>query len=1184
MSKEFVHLHIHTSYSLLDGACKIKELMNATLKKGMHAAAITDHGVMYGVIDFYQQAEKAGVKPIIGCEVYEATGSRFDKKSDQQGTLQNYHLVLLAADNIGYKNLIKMVSAAHLEGFYYKPRVDEELLMKYSKGIIALSACLKGKVAETILKDGEEKAKGVIGRYVEIFGKDNFFLELQDHGIADQKKVNKAIIRLSKKLGVPLVATNDVHYLEKSHSEAHDVLLCIQTGTLLKDPNRMRYEPQKFYLKSPEEMYELFGEVPEALTNTVDIMHRCTVEFDFKHTYFPTFTPPAGYSQEEYLYKLCCEGLRKRYGIENPAAPKDNREKEIIDRMNFEISVIKKTGYIGYFLVVWDFVNFAKSRNIPVGPGRGSGAGSLVAYCLGITGIDPLRYGLFFERFLNPDRVSPPDFDIDFCQYRRGEVVEYVKEKYGRENVAQIITFGMLGAKTVIRDVGRVLEIKLSYCDKLAKLVPAVLKAEKSDGTEKKNNMELALELSPELAEEVKNNESAKLIMKYATVLEGLLRNSGVHAAGVVIGDRPLVEHLPLSRDKDGEVVTQFSKDHVEKLGLLKADFLGLKTLSVIDETIRLVKQVKGIDIDIDNIPLDDKLTFELLRKGNTVGVFQLESKGMRELAKNIALSSVEDLMDMIALYRPGPMQFIDDFILCKTGRKKIIYPHPKLEPILSKTYGFFIYQEQVQQAAQVLAGFTLSEGDILRRAMGKKKPEEMAKQKEKFVEGCRKISGLTKEKAEELFNVIEKFAEYGFNKAHSAGYAILAYQTAYLKAHFPQEFMSALISSEIGDYDHMPVLIGEANALGIKVLPPDINKSNVRFMPEDNAIRYGLAGIKNIGEGTATEIVNERVANGAYKNIIDFCQRNDGTLNKKVMETLIRCGAFDSFGEKRAQLFNVLDNIMKTASFKNKIKKEASSFLFSINEMEDNASFKNIFMDVPEWEQNELLNAEKELLGVYMSGHPLAQYTETLKRYALATTASLANLKDNTFTRIGGLIVKVDKKYVSYNGKEKRPMAILKIEDTESTIEGVVYCDAYQNFEKNIIVGEPVIACGQVRRNDETTNLIINEIYPLEQAPRHFAEKLSIHIPMSNITNELLENIKSVLLNYPGKTPVIICLRELNGTEIFIKTDSSYNVLACEELIKELQSIVGDESVYISVVQKPCLNYEVNNYRRISQ
>jgi DNA polymerase-3 subunit alpha len=1081
MSVDFVHLHTHTSYSLLDGACKVNELMKATLKAGMKAVAITDHGVMYGVVDFYKQALKAGVKPIIGCEVYEAIGSRFDRKSERQGTAPNHHLVLLASDNEGYKNLIKIVSAAHLEGFYYKPRVDEELLSKHSKGIIALSACLKGKVSETLLKEGESEASKVIGHYVDIFGKNNFFLELQDHGISEQKKVNEMLVRMSKKLSAPLVATNDVHYLEKSHSEAHEVLLCIQTGTVMSDPDRMKYASSEFYFKTPEEMQKLFIDFPEALQNTVEIAHRCTVELDFDHTFFPAFTPPEGYSQEEYLYKLCCEGLKRIYGIEVPEKPKTSREKELVDRIKFEIGVIKKTGYVGYFLVVWDFVNFAKNHNIPVGPGRGSGAGSLVAYCLGITGIDPLRYGLFFERFLNPDRVSPPDFDIDFCQFRRGEVVEYVKEKYGRENVAQIITFGMLGAKTVIRDVGRVLEVPLSYCDKLAKLVPG----------DPKITLEKALKESPELEEEVKHNENAKKIIKHAKVIEGLLRNAGVHAAGVVIGDRPLVEHLPLAKDKEGEIVTQFSKDYVESLGLLKADFLGLKTLSVIDETLKLIKQFKNIVIDIDNIPLDDKATFELLKKGNTIGVFQLESKGMRELAKNIALNSVEDLMDMIALYRPGPMQFIDDFIECKTGRRKIVYPHPKLEPILSKTYGFFVYQEQVQQAAQVLAGFTLSEGDILRRAMGKKKPEEMAKQKEKFIEGCHKVSALSKEKAEELFNVIAKFAEYGFNKSHSAGYAILAYQTAYLKTHFPQEFMAALISSEIGDYDHMPVLIGEAYSLGIKVLPPDINKSDVRFMPEGDAIRYGFAGIKNIGAGTAIELVKERKNNGEYKDVLDFCSRNENTLNKKIMETLVRCGAFDSSGEHRAQLFNSVDNIMKTASFKNKIRKEAQNFLFSIDEIEEKSSYKNIFIDAPEWEQSELLNAERELLGVYMSGHPLVQYTESLKRYALATTTSVLKLQDNSFTRLGGLIVKADKKYVaSNNGKEKRPMAILKIEDTESSIEGVVYCDAYQTFEKNIVVGEPIIACGQIRHNDDTARIIVNEIYPLELAPQYFAER----------------------------------------------------------------------------------------------
>ncbi len=731
---DFVHLHLHTSYSLLDGACRIDQLMDAVQAAGQPAVAITDHGVMYGVIEFYKEARSRGIKPLIGCEVYEAPNSRLDRKQDGASSA-NYHLVLLAADETGYHNLMRLVTMAHLEGFYYKPRIDREILAKYSKGLIGLSACLKGRVAEDVISGGVDLGLRTAGEYGEIFGKDNFYLELQDHGIPEQRQVNAGLQEIARRTGLPLAASNDVHYLKREHAEAHEVLLCIQTGAVLSDPNHMRYASPEFYLKTGADMARLFREVPEALSNTVDIAHRCNVELDFQSLHFPVFRPPDGLDQKTYLLQLCRDGLRRRYGVANPDQPRDDRERQIVERMDYEIGVIEKTGFLGYFLVVWDFVRFARESNIPVGPGRGSGAGSLVSYILGITGIDPLRYNLVFERFLNPERISPPDFDIDFCQFRRGEVIEYVKRKYGRDNVAQIITFGSLGAKTVIRDVGRVLQVPLPDCDRLAKLVPEELEM----------TLEKAEQTSLEFRKAAESDEHARRILPYARVLEGLYRNAGVHAAGVVISEQPLVDMLPLtlgkSKDKDEskEIVTQYSKDHVEALGMLKADFLGLKTLTVIEETLALVSKTAGTEVDINAIPMDDPDTYALLRRGDTEGVFQLESKGMRDLVRRISLDRIEDLIAMIALYRPGPMNMLDDYVDRKTGKVKIAYDDPLLEPILAETYGIMLYQEQVQQAAQKLAGYTLGQGDILRRAMGKKKPEEMEKQRQSFIEGCQK-------------------------------------------------------------------------------------------------------------------------------------------------------------------------------------------------------------------------------------------------------------------------------------------------------------------------------------------------------------------------------------------------------------------------------------------------------------
>lgn len=1159
MTTPFVHLHLHTSYSLLDGACRIEPLMEAIQKHGQTAVAMTDHGNMYGTVEFYKAARAKGIKPILGCEVYEAPGSRMDRKTDGPRTSAS-HLVLLAADETGYANLIRLVTAAHLEGYYYKPRIDREILARYSKGLIGLSACLKGRVAECLLRGDEAKAARTAGEYAEILGKDNFYLEIQDHGLPDQSIVNKGMIALANRLKLPLVATNDVHYLEKSHAAAHEVLLCIQTGTVMSDPKRMRYGSPEFYLKSGGTMAKLFAETPEALSNTVEIARRCNVELSLNQAlHYPAFTVPDGFDPKSYLIHLCHEGIRRRYGINDHAHPRDARERGIVERLDYEVKVIEKTGFIGYFLVVWDFVRFAREQKIPVGPGRGSAAGSLVSYAMGITSVDPLRYNLVFERFLNPERVSPPDFDIDFCQFRRGEVIEYVKRKYGRDNVAQIITFGSLGAKTVIRDVGRALQIPLPECDRLAKMIPEIPDLTLKD----------AMERNPELKKAAAADPNAKRILDYGYVLEGLLRNAGVHAAGVVIGKRPLVELVPLSRDKDSEIITQFSKDHVEALGLLKADFLGLKTLTVIDETVKLVLETKGVTVDIEQLPMDDPQTYELLQRGDTIGVFQLESGGMRDLVRRIGLDKIEDLIAMIALYRPGPMNMLEKYVECKADPSKIVYDDPQLKPILAETYGIMLYQEQVQQAAHQLAGYSMGQGDILRRAMSKKKTEEMEKQRATFVAGCHKTCKMPARKAEKIFDNIAKFAGYGFNKSHSAGYALVAYQTAYLKAHYPEEFMAALISSEIGKQDKIPVFMNEARAMGLEILVPDVNVSSVRFAPQKLAIRCGLAGIKNIGEQAAVAIVQERQANGPFRGLIDFCVRMDPrVINRKVMETLVRCGAFDAFGVHRARLFAGIDLGLARATAIQSDRQTGQGNLFAQAEAPGHGNEPDALPDCPPWHENELLSAEKELLGIYMSGHPLTQYEPLLRRYRLATVAELTSLENGSITRVGGLVAKVDKKFTRVR---KEPMAVIQIEDVEGALEAVVFPAPYQEYQALLVEGTPVLVCGQVDKKEDAITMKIYEIYALDQVPRNFTERISLHLPATHVQSEVLTTIKNLLKANPGPTPVVFCLQFQKGAEVFVNTESAYNVNPADALIRELQHLLGEEGVYVAVSSRPC-------------
>ncbi len=1150
----FVHLHVHTQYSVLDGACRIDDLVAAAAAQEVKAVAMTDHGVMSGAVDFYKKCQEKKVRPIIGCEAYVARETCREKRAEAQGN-PNSHLVLLARNVEGYHNLARLNTIAHLEGFYYKPRIDLELLARYSKGLIGLGACLQGEVSQRLLADDMPGAIRAAGVYAEIFGPKGFYLEFMDHGIPDQRKVNRALGELARKTGLPIVATNDAHYLRREHAKAHEVLLCLQTQTVMSDPDRMRYPTPEFYLKTGDEMARLSAEFPDAVARTLEVAEQCDVTIEFGKLHFPVYSPPDGLTQAQYITRLCRVGMKQLYGVAEPDHPRNDREKEVVDRFLFELAVIEKTDFLNYFLVVWDYVDFAKRKGIPVGPGRGSGCGSLIAYVMGITTVDPLRYKLIFERFLNPERVSPPDFDIDFCQTRRGEVIEYVKQKYGRDHFAQIITFGSLGAKTCIRDIGRVLEIPLASCDKLAKMVP----------DDPKITLEKALAGNPEFKAAYQSDPECKRILDYAFVLEGLYRNPGVHAAGVVIGEKPLIEILPLGRDKDGEPVTQYPMDPVGEIGLLKMDFLGLKTLTVIKEAVGLVKAFRGVDVDLDRLPLDDKPTFALLNSGRTVGIFQLESGGMQNLIREIGIGNIEDLIAVIALYRPGPMEMLPDYIARKTGKAKVTYDHPLLEPLLKDTYGVMVYQEQVQKAANVLAGYSLGAADVLRRAMGKKKKEEMHKQRDAFVAGCMATNRIPHEQAGRIFDNMEQFAGYGFNKAHSAGYGVVAYQTAYLKANYPAEFMCALISCEFGNFDKMAVFISEAVDMELAVGPPDVNASGVRFSPEgERGIRFGLAGIKNVGEGAVEALVAERQANGPYTGLIDFCLRVDGqAVNRKVMESLIRCGAFDSLGAKRARLFNGLDQALGRAQGLQKDRRTGQGNLFDGLAAPGASKSPGLdeLPDCPPWDQGLLLAGEKELLGVYMTGHPLSEHELTLRPYQLATAVELAAASDGTASRIVGIVSRMEQKLT----KNKDPWALLSLETFDGSIEVVAWPRTFQAYKSILMPDQPYLMCGTLKRRDEKISFWADEIYPATDLPKLFSKNVTLRLPAAGLDDSRLEALRDCLKRHPGPALVVLELVFPGETTVLVECDDSMKVLPDPALFSDLQPWTGKKGIRIA-------------------
>jgi DNA polymerase-3 subunit alpha len=1167
----FVHLHVHTQYSLLDGACRIGDLVAAAAAQEVKAVAMTDHGNMCGAVDFFKKCKEKGVRPIIGCEAYLAKETRLEKRAESQGN-PNRHLVLLAKDSEGYFNLARLNTLAYLEGFYYKPRIDLELLSRHSKGLIGLAACLQGEVAQQLVNDDMAGAVRVAGAYSDIFGPKSFYLEFMDHGIPEQRKVNRALAELARKTGLPVVATNDAHYLKREHAQAHEVLLCLQTQTVMSDPGHMRYPTPEFYLKTGDEMARLAAEFPDACARTVEVAEQCNVEIEFGVLHFPVYQSPDGLDQAGYIRRLCYQGITKLYGIPDPGNPRTDFEREVLERFEHELRVIAKTGFLNYFLVVWDYVDFAKRRDIPVGPGRGSGCGSLVAYAMGITAVDPLRYKLIFERFLNPERVSPPDFDIDFCQSRRGEVIEYVKQKYGRDHCAQIITFGSLGAKTSIRDIGRVLEVPLPRCDQLAKMVPE----------DPKMTLEKALVDNPEFKVAYDTDPDAKRILDFAFVLEGLYRNPGVHAAGVVIGERPLIEILPLGRDKDGEPVTQYPMEPVGEIGLLKMDFLGLKTLTVIKETVELIKTYRKTDVDIDHLPLDDKPTYELLNNGRTVGIFQLESGGMQNLIRDIGIGNIEDLIAVIALYRPGPMEMLPDYTKRKKGQAAVTYDHPLLEPILKDTYGVMVYQEQVQKAANVLAGYSLGAADVLRRAMGKKKKEEMAKQRDAFVKGCLATNKIPADQAGRIFDNMEQFAGYGFNKAHSAGYGVVSYQTAYLKANYPAEFMCGLISCEFGNFDKMAVFISEATEMGLTVLPPDVNASSLRFTPEgENGVRFGLAGVKNVGEGAVEALVKERTANGPFTGLADFCARLDGqTVNRKVVESLIRCGAFDSLGIHRSRLFNGLDMALGRALAIQRDRRSGQRNLFEAlgGGSGTPASSAEELPNCPPWDTGLMLAGEKELLGVYMTGHPLSEHALTLKPYQMATAAELALAADGTSTRITGLISRMEQKIT----KNKEAMAILYFETFDGGIEVVVFPRTFAAYKSILLTDHPYLISGVYRKKDEDkSSFLADEIYPATELPKLFSKGVILRLSAPVLDEGRMTGLLEVLKRHPGPAQVMLDIQFPGESSVRIECDDTIKVLPDAPFFAALKPWAGPKDVRIVAHNRVSLKSNGRNDRR---
>lgn len=1146
----FTHLHVHTEYSLLDGSNKIKELVARTKELGMDSVAITDHGVMYGVIEFYKAATAAGIRPILGCEVYVAPHSRFEK--DAQAANRYHHLVLLAENNTGYQNLMKIVSKGFTEGFYYKPRVDEEVLRQYHEGIIALSACLAGEIPSAIVNGQYETATAAALKMQDIFGKGNFFLELQDHGIPEQKTVNQALLRMSEELSIDLVATNDIHYTYSEDAEPHDILLCIQTGKKVADEERMRYEGGQYYVKSPEEMAKLFPYAAKALENTHDIAMRCHVDIEFGKYKLPKFEVPEGYDSWTYLQKLVNDGLVKRYGTDN---------EQYISRMNYELNTIKTMGFVDYFLIVSDFIRYAKEHNIMVGPGRGSAAGSIVSYCLEITDLDPIKYQLLFERFLNPNRITMPDIDIDFCFQRRQEVIDYVTEKYGHDHVAQIVTFGTMAARAVIRDVGRVLDLPYAFVDSVAKKIP----------TELGITIDKALKMNPELKQAYDEDDQIRYLIDMSRRLEGLPRHASVHAAGVVISPKAVDEYVPLSRGSEDTITTQFNMTTIEELGLLKMDFLGLRTLTVIQNAERLINQRPNTQLDMSTISYEDKNVFEMIGTGKDEGVFQLESAGMKNFMKELKPENLEDIIAGISLYRPGPMDFIPRYIKGKNDKASITYACPQLESILSPTYGCIVYQEQVMQIVMELAGYDLGRSDLVRRAMSKKKADVMAKEREYFVNGNGELgvpgcvaNGIDEATANHIFDEMTDFAKYAFNKSHAAAYAIVAYQTAWLKCYYPVEFMAALMTSVIDKSNKVAEYINVCRQMNIEILPPDINSGERDFSVSDGKIRYALSAIKSVGKGIIDTIVEERNVGGPFESMQDFCQRMFGKeLNKRVMENLIKAGAFDSFQYSRRQQMMVHGQMIDQIAADKKKALSGQMSLFDFVSDEEKKAFELKYPDVDEYDREELLAYEKEVLGIYVSGHPLEDYMDQLRESTNATTADFmtddeedqVTVTDGQKVTIGGLISQRVLKVT----KNNKMMAFITLEDMIGTVEVIVFPNDYERNKLLIEVDQKVLISGRVSASeDQPTKLICEQIRPLKKRGRQlwvqFAHKEEF------LLNE--QDLMEMIMDSDGDDSVVVYCRQEKAIK---KLPEINNVSINDGLIQRLAQKFGQENIKIT-------------------
>ncbi len=1140
----FVHLHLHSDFSLLDGACEIGKLVQTVAEQKMPAVALTDHGNLFGAVQFYNAAKHHGVEPILGCEVYVSQQGRLTRSESDRYN----HLILLCENQEGYRNLIDLVSTAYLEGFYYKPRIDKDLLARHSKGLIALSACLKGDINETLLGDRYEDARRLAYQYTDLFGRGNFFLELQDHGLDQDKLLLPQVVRLSRDTGIPMVTTNDAHYLRREDALSHDIMLCIQTGKTINDPSRMHWKTQDFYLKSRDEMMRMFSEVEDAVDRPWEIAQRCRIKLEKVKEPFPKFEVPSEHTTDTYFEYVARNGFeRRRPRLEALAAAGRLKHAlpEYLERLDREIRMIQQMKFSGYFLIVWDFIRFSKAQGIPVGPGRGSAAGSLVSYAMGITDIDPLEYGLLFERFLNPERISMPDIDIDFCTRRRGEVIQYVTEKYGREQVAQIITIGTLGARAAIKDVGRVLEMSFNEVDRLTKMVPNVLNI----------SLEEAIKMEPGFAAAAQKDDRVKQVLDVARKLEGMARNAGVHAAGVVISPQRLQELVPLYRTNKEEIVTQYDMNGLEKLGLLKMDFLGLTTLTLIHDALGLIEKHRGEKLVIEELPLDDAATYQIFCKAFTSGIFQFESSGMRDILRRYQPSRIEDLCALNALYRPGPIQggMVDDFIERKHGRRAVTYDFPELREILEETYGVIVYQEQVMQIANRTAGYSLGEADILRRLMGKKKAEEMAKQRERFLEGTT-ARGHNKKKAEKLFELMEQFAGYGFNKSHSAAYAYLAYITAYLKAHYPLDFMAALLTSETGNTDKVVKYINECRDMGIQVLPPDANKSDWSFTPDGNAVRFGLGAIKSIGQSAVESILAARQESGPFKSLYDFCERVElSAVNRRMIESLIKAGALDSLAPVRAQLFAAVEGAMELGQKTQRDRESGQAGLFSV--MFGDAPPEKPLPNLPEWSDQERLTGEKEVLGFYVTGHPLEQFREKIADLASHATDSLEGLERGVEVALCGVLTGIQKR----RNKEGRIWASVQLEDLSGAIDAVLFTTSYERLAELLVDDKAVLLKGLVLPEEGAPPKIsIQDLVPLELAGLSFPNLISIRVQLGK-SGELPVALGELLRRKPGETSVRLRLEKARDFSLLL--DVAEKVRPDREFQAEVARLCGAES-----------------------